>query len=60
MREVSKLRAAQTKRVMPLIGNLLDAWDFVANDTKDLLREDCPALVDALDEIMAAMEGEDA
>lgn len=58
MSEVAKLRAAQSKRVLPLIGNLLDAWDLMANDTKDALREDCPSLADALDEIMEAMEGE--
>lgn len=30
-----RLRAAQARRVMPLIGPLLDAWDGLSNDQRD-------------------------
>lgn len=32
--ERERLRAAQSKAVMPLIGSLLDAWDGLSNDLK--------------------------
>lgn len=55
-RERQGLRIVQSKAVMPLIGPLLDAWEGIANDAKDVLREEQPALCDYLDRISAAME----
>jgi hypothetical protein len=34
MNERDRLRAAQSKAVMPIIGSLLDAWDGLSNDLK--------------------------
>jgi hypothetical protein len=55
--EISKLRAAQTRKVMPLIGPLLDAWEMVDNDFKGTIRDHEPTLADYLDRINAAIEG---
>lgn len=54
------LRAAQTKRVMPLIGELLDAWDAVPNDLRASIEEEATDLAEALDSIRDAMEGDDS
>ena len=37
--EISKLRKAQAREVMPLIGPLLDSWNGLPNDMKDELEE---------------------
>jgi hypothetical protein len=55
-RDRQALRVVQTKKVMPLIGPLLDAWEAVPNDSKDAMREGEPALCDYLDKINAAIE----
>lgn len=51
------LRLAQSKAVMPLIGPLLDAWEGLPNDAKEILRESEPVLCAHLDKINAAMDG---
>lgn len=56
-RERGNARLVQAKKVMPLIGGLLDAWDGMSNDEKGSLREDNPSLCEHLDRIDAAMEG---
>lgn len=53
---LQRAREAQAKKVMPLIGPLLDAWDMMPNDVNTELRESCPSLCDHLDKIAAAME----
>jgi len=57
--EVQDLREEQTKRVMPLIGGLLDAWDGLSNDFKETMIEEAPSLVAYLDDINRAMELEE-
>ena len=54
--EVEKLRAKQAKKVMPLIGPLLDAWEMLDNGTRSDLELDAPSLCSALDKISAAIE----
>ncbi len=46
----------QRRRVMPLIGPLLDAWEGVPNDIKSDLHEHCEALHSLLNMINKAME----
>jgi hypothetical protein len=55
--EVQRLRAEQAAGVMPQIGPLLDAWDGMDNDTKEVLREEAPDLARALVAISRAMDG---
>jgi hypothetical protein len=55
-REILRLQAKQAKAVMPMIGQLLDAWEGIPNDIKSDLSEDCPAFVCYMDELDAAME----
>lgn len=56
--ERARLREAQAKAVMPLIGNLLDQWESVPNDLKDHIREIQEGFEQAIDDIQDAMEGE--
>ena len=56
--EQKRLRAAQARAVMPLIGPLLDAWEAVPNDLKGMIEEDAADLAEALDSINEAMEGD--
>lgn len=53
-KELKRLRAAQAKAVMPLMGQLLDAWEQIPNDvaTMDELSE----LSQLLEDIDNAME----
>ena len=53
--EVERLRAAQAKEVMPLIGPLLDAWEMLDNGTRSDLEIDAPNLCEALDRIATAV-----
>lgn len=57
MNEIQRLRRAQNKAVMPLIGPLLDQWEGMSNDAKSALRWENPTLCEYLDKIDAAMEG---
>lgn len=56
--ELKRLRAAQAKAVMPLIGQLLDAWEAVPNDLKGEIEEGAADLAEALDSINEAMEAD--
>lgn len=56
--EVERLRARQTKTVMPLIGGLLDAWEGVPNDFRCDIKEHAASLADYLDAINRKMEGD--
>jgi hypothetical protein len=51
-----RLRAAQAKKVMPMLGPLLDAWERIPNYVRSDLCEECPTLVGHLDKLAAAME----
>jgi hypothetical protein len=55
-RELTRLRSEQTSRVMPVVAALLDFWDAMPNDEKDLVLTN-PRLACLLDELDAAMEG---
>ena len=57
--EREQLRAEQARAVMPLIGQLLDAWEGVPNDLKGEIEEGATDLAEALDSIRDAMEGDD-
>jgi hypothetical protein len=52
--EITRLRKAQAKAVMPMIGPLLDAWEGLPNDFKD--SEELEALNEHLSAINSAME----
>lgn len=54
---LSKLRRDQAARVMPVAGAMLDFWEMMPNDEKDLVRTN-PRLACLLDELEAAMEGD--
>lgn len=51
-------RKEQSKRVMPLIGNLIDQWDAVPNDIRSLLVEQSPGLCAAMASVTRAMEAD--
>jgi hypothetical protein len=55
-REHKNLRIVQAKKVMPLIGGLLDAWEDMPNDLRCEIEDQQPALSEALNKINAAME----
>jgi hypothetical protein len=55
--ELSGLRRDQAARVMPVVGALLDFWEMMPNDEKDLVRT-TPRLACLLDELEAAMDGD--
>lgn len=57
---LTALRAEQAEAVMPLIGNLLDAWGFMPNDVKGYMQEHCSSLCAALTGIDNAMTGDAA
>lgn len=52
--KIERLRAAQAKRVMPLIGALLDTWEAIPADLRD--DSEFADLADTLEEINEAME----
>lgn len=54
---LSALRREQTEKVMPLIGQLIDAWDSMPNDVKGLVEEQAEPFTLTMHEIMEAMEG---
>lgn len=54
---LDRLRGEQAKRVMPLIGPLLDAWDNVPNDVMSDLTEQCPEFATAMSRVVGAIEG---
>jgi hypothetical protein len=54
--EIKKLRKEQQKKVMREIGGMMDAWDQLPNDVKDMIREDAPGLLAAIYRICDAME----
>lgn len=56
-RELAKLRREQAARVIPVVTALLDFWEAMPNDEKDLVRT-TPRLSSLLDELDAAMEGD--
>ena len=56
--ERESIRRKQTWDVMPLIGNLLDAWDDLPNDVKT--DPELERLADKIESIDRAMENTDA
>lgn len=56
--ELKRLRAAQAKAVMPLIGALLDAWDGMETDEKAAIEEASPDFAEAMEAIVKAMDAE--
>lgn len=57
--ERNRLRAAQAKAVMPLIGGLLDAWDALTNDLRsDPELEHLKAQIERIDEAMETASSE--
>lgn len=57
-REVARLRRAQEKAVMPLIGPLLDAFEGLSFDARS--NEELSELFACIEKIQDAMESEDA
>lgn len=55
-REVAELRRKQTVRVMPLVSQLLEAWDQVPNDVRSYMAEQAPGLVENLIALESAMK----
>ena len=53
-KELKRLRAAQAKAVMPLIGPLLDAWEQLPNDVLDM--EEFAELLATIEAVNEAME----
>lgn len=54
-RELDRLRAAQARRVMPLVSQLLEVWEQIPNDVKSGMMELAPGIVGnilALDSVM--------
>ena len=57
--DLRRRRAEQAKRVMPLIGPLLDAWEQLPNDVRSDIELAHPSLLWAMQNIVAAIEGGD-
>lgn len=55
-KELESLRKKQAKRVMPLIGPLLDAFDQLPGDIRTGLEEDASEFVECLNKVLDAME----
>lgn len=55
-KEIERLRKAQAKAVMPLIGPLLDAFEGLPNDFRSEMEEHAESLVQYLTDIESAME----
>jgi hypothetical protein len=55
-RERQGLRIVQAKKVMPMVGPLLDAWEGTPNDLKADIREAAPELAMTLEAIADIME----
>lgn len=54
-RERQRLREAQAREVMPIIGPLLDAWRGLPNDVADMEElEEFSGFIDALEQAMDA------
>lgn len=53
---LQSLRRAQAKRVMPLIGSLLDAWEGCPNDVRSDIECFVPSLYAQLQNIAKAVE----
>ena len=58
MNERQLLIEEQVKKVMPLIGGLLDAFDGMPNDVRSYLEDEAPHLIDYLLKIDRGMEGD--
>lgn len=56
-KEAESLRMKQAKRVMPLIGPLLDEFDQLPGDIRTGLEEDASDFVECLNKVLDAMEG---
>lgn len=54
--ELKRLRKAQAREVMPVIGPLLDAWEAVPNDFRFEMESQASELVGYLEAISDAME----
>ena len=54
MSEVERLRKAQSRIVMPMIGPLLDAWEQLPNDVSQM--DELAALKNHIEQIWNAME----
>lgn len=57
-RECQRLRSAQAKKVMPLVGGLIDEWEGLSNDARQLIDEEALGLAHYLNKISAALGGE--
>lgn len=54
--EIASLRRKQSKRVMPLIGNLIDHWECLPNDLRGDLAKEHPGFHGSVKSIIKAME----
>lgn len=54
--EIKRLRRAQAKLVMPLIGPLLDAYEQLPNDLVSSIEDQAQGLAEAISAIQDAME----
>ena len=52
--EIERLRKAQAAAVMPLIGPLLDAWEYIPNDVSQM--DELVALKSHIEQISNVME----
>ena len=55
-RIMKRYRDAQAKKVMPLIGPLLDAWDGLSNDMVCTIDEESSSLTNIIAKIQDGME----
>lgn len=58
MPDIAILRRKQSTRAMRVIGPLLDAFEALPNDVKDMIEEDAPELFEHIHELNEAMEAE--
>ncbi len=54
--ELRRLRRLQADRAMPLVSQILEAWDQIPNDAKGQMIEISPGLVGSIMGLESAME----
>lgn len=54
--ELRRLRAVQAQRAMPIVSQIVEYWDQVPNDERQVICETQPGLVGALIALQTVME----
>lgn len=56
-RDLERLRAQQSKRVMKRVGPLLDEYDGLPNDVRGYIKQQAPGFIREMSKLQRAVEG---